>query len=140
VFKKKVLGRTFGPNRFLRSTKSGESMVIKSSGWEFERRRSDRNRGKFSRIRGCIQKFPDWPPRAKTANGTALCHWVQLYRYFVSQSSEFCQHNPSCCFSTNVYCCCLFRYRISPEAFGYTVRNALSFLGKMRHRMQEIFQ
>jgi len=23
-------------------------------------------------IRGCIQKFPDWP--ARTANGTALCH------------------------------------------------------------------
>jgi len=24
--------------------------------------------------RGCIQKFPDWPPGAITANGTALCH------------------------------------------------------------------
>jgi len=46
---------------------------------------------------------------------------VQLYRYFVSQSSEFCRHNPLCCFSTNVYCCCLFRYRLSPETFGYTV-------------------
>jgi hypothetical protein len=22
----------------------------------------------------CIQKFPDWPPGARTANGTALCH------------------------------------------------------------------
>jgi len=32
-----------------------------------------------------------------------------LYRYFVSQSSEFCRHNPLCCFSTSVYCC-LFRY------------------------------
>jgi hypothetical protein len=21
-----------------------------------------------------IQKFPDWPPGARTANGTALCH------------------------------------------------------------------
>jgi hypothetical protein len=30
------------------------------------------------------QKFPDWPPGARTANGTALCHWVQLYRYFVN--------------------------------------------------------
>jgi len=29
---------------------------------------------------GCIQKFPDWPPGARTANGTALCHYVQLYR------------------------------------------------------------
>jgi hypothetical protein len=28
----------------------------------------------FSFIRGCIQKFPDWPPGARTANGTALCH------------------------------------------------------------------
>jgi hypothetical protein len=25
-------------------------------------------------VRGCIQKFPDWPPGARTANGTALCH------------------------------------------------------------------
>jgi len=24
-------------------------------------------------IGGCIQKFPDWPPAAKTANDTALC-------------------------------------------------------------------
>jgi len=44
-----------------------------------------------------------------------------LYRYFVSQSSEFCRHNPLCCFSTNVYYCCLFRYRLSPETFGYTL-------------------
>jgi hypothetical protein len=29
--------------------------------------------GKNERIRGCIQKFPDWPPTARTANGTALC-------------------------------------------------------------------
>jgi hypothetical protein len=28
---------------------------------------------------------------------------VQLYRYFVSQSSEFYRHNPLCCFSTCVY-------------------------------------
>jgi hypothetical protein len=25
-------------------------------------------------IRGYIQKFPDWPPGATTASGTALCH------------------------------------------------------------------
>jgi hypothetical protein len=56
----------------------------------------------------CIQKFPDWPPGARTANGTALWHWVQLYCYVVSQSSEFCRHNPLCCFSTSVYYCCLF--------------------------------
>jgi hypothetical protein len=56
------------------------------------------------------------------------CKWysslrlVQVYRYFVSQSSEFCRHNPLCCFSTSVYCCKrLFRYRLSPETFGYTL-------------------
>jgi len=66
---------------------------------------------KFVNLRGCIQKFPDWQPGAKTATGRALCHQVQLYRYFVSQSSEFCRHNP-------LYCC-LFLYRLSPETFGY---------------------
>jgi hypothetical protein len=35
---------------------------------------------------------------------------VQLYRYFVSQSNEFCRHNSLCCFSTSVYCCYLFCY------------------------------
>jgi len=56
-------------------------------------------------VRECIQKFPDWPPGAKTANITALSHYVQLYRYFVSQSSEFCPHNPLYYFSTSVHCC-----------------------------------
>jgi hypothetical protein len=56
-------------------------------------------------LQECIQKFPDWPPGARTANGTALCHKVQLYRYFVSQSSEFWRHDPLCCFPTSVYCC-----------------------------------
>jgi hypothetical protein len=39
----------------------------------------------------------------------------------MSQSSEFCRHNPLCCFSTSVYCgcCCLFRYQLRPETFGY---------------------
>jgi hypothetical protein len=27
-----------------------------------------------SLTRVCIQKFPDWPPGARTANGTALCY------------------------------------------------------------------
>jgi hypothetical protein len=27
-----------------------------------------------SYVRRCIQKFPDWPPGARTASGTALCH------------------------------------------------------------------
>jgi len=67
-------------------------------------------------------KFPDWPPGARTANGTALCHYLQLYRCFVSQSSEFCRHNPLRCFLTSVYFCCrLFRYRLSLDTFGYTL-------------------
>jgi hypothetical protein len=45
---------------------------------------------------------------------------VHFYRYYVSQSSEFCRHNPLCCFSTSVYCC-LFHYRLSPVTFGYTL-------------------
>jgi len=24
--------------------------------------------------RGCIQKFPDWPPAARITNSTSLCH------------------------------------------------------------------
>jgi hypothetical protein len=73
-------------------------------------------------VRGCIQKFPDWPPGARTANGKALCHYVQLYRCFVSQSSEFCRHDSLCFFSTSVCCCTrIFRYRLSPETFGYTL-------------------
>jgi hypothetical protein len=40
----------------------------------------------------------------------------------MSQSSEFCRHNPLCCFSTSVYCCkCIFCYRFSPETFEYTL-------------------
>jgi hypothetical protein len=74
-----------------------------------------------SHLRGCIQKLPDWPPGARTANGKALRHWAQLYRYFVSRSSEFCHHNSLCCFSTSLYCCCLLRYQLSPETFGYTL-------------------
>jgi hypothetical protein len=60
----------------------------------------------------CVSKnISDWSPGARTASGTALCDWEQLYRYFLSQSSEFCHHNPLCCFSTSVYCCKrIFRY------------------------------
>jgi hypothetical protein len=46
---------------------------------------------------------------------------VQLYRYFVSQSSEFCRHNHLCCFPTSVHCYKRTFYRLlSPETFGYT--------------------
>jgi hypothetical protein len=71
---------------------------------------------------GCIQKFADRTPGARIANGTALCHLVQLYRYFVSQSSEFRRHNPLCCFLTsNTKGKLVFRYRFNPETFGYTL-------------------
>jgi len=41
---------------------------------------------------------------------------------FLSQSSKFCRHNPLCCFSSSVcFCCFLFRYRLSPETFDYTL-------------------
>jgi hypothetical protein len=73
-------------------------------------------------IRGCIQKFPDWPPEARTANGRAICHYMQLYSNSVSQPSEFCRHNPSKGIATsNTKSTHIFRYRLSPETFGYTL-------------------
>jgi hypothetical protein len=67
-------------------------------------------------VRGFIQKLPDWPPC------TALCHQVQFYSYFVSQFSEFCRRSPLCCFWTsNTKGKSIFRYRHSPETFGYTL-------------------
>jgi len=69
-----------------------------------------------------IQKFPDMPPGARPANGTALCHQVQLYRYFVSQSSEFCRHKPlKRTAASNTKGKRKFPYRLSPETFGYTL-------------------
>jgi hypothetical protein len=59
---------------------------------------------------------------SENANSTVLCHSVQLYRYFVSQSSEVCRHNPLCCFSmSNTKDKHISRYRLSPETFGYAV-------------------
>jgi hypothetical protein len=91
-----------------------------------------------------IQKFSDWLPGAKTTNGRSLCNYVQLYCYFVSQSSEFYRHNPLCCFSTCIYCCKrIFRYRLSPESFGYTFVYPSEFdLGQIRNcdcRKQNLF-
>jgi hypothetical protein len=86
---------------------------------------------------------------ARIANGTAVCHYVQLYSYCVSKSSEFCRHNPLCGFSTGVYCCKrIFRYRLSPETFGYTLvaprirdldtrwRQMLSFTPQLLYRRE----
>jgi hypothetical protein len=47
----------------------------------------------------------------RTGRSERECRWYTCY--FVSQSSEFCYHNPLCCFLTSVCCwccCCLFRY------------------------------
>jgi hypothetical protein len=79
-------------------------------------------------ILGCIQKFPDCLLGARTENDTALCYQVQSYCYFMSQCSEFCRRNRLCCFSTSVYCCKrIFRYRLSPETFGYEIVQLTSF-------------
>jgi hypothetical protein len=85
----------------------------------------------------CIQKFPDWPSGARTVNGTTLCHYVQLYRYFVSQSSEFCRHNPFVLFLNE--CLLLLRYISLSTQSGnflihlhFTVVTILSELYKSR--------
>jgi hypothetical protein len=52
-----------------------------------------------------VSGLATWSENCKWYSG----HEVKLYRYFMCQSSEFCRHNPLCCFSTSV-CCCLFRY------------------------------
>jgi hypothetical protein len=73
-------------------------------------------------LRRFNQKFPDWPPGAKTSNGRALCHWMQLLRYFVSQPSEFYRYNPLCYFLTsNTKSKRIFHNRLSAEIFGYTL-------------------
>jgi hypothetical protein len=78
-------------------------------------------------IRQCIQKFQDRPPGTRTANGTALCHLVQLYRYFVSQFIVLCRHNPLKGTATsNTKGKRIFHYRLSPETFGYTIVHTFS--------------
>jgi len=56
------------------------------------------------------------------------CKWYSslplgaVYRSFVSQSSEFCRHNPLKGTETsNTKGKRIFRYRFSPETFGYTL-------------------
>jgi len=70
-------------------------------------------------------ELPDYEGLSKSFRTGRLereLQMVQLYRYFVSQSTEFCRHNPLCCFSTsNTKGRHTFFYRLSPEAFGYTL-------------------
>jgi hypothetical protein len=61
--------------KFKISLSSGE--VITSTNICFKNFHSRQHLMKYkenSIIPGRIQKFPDWPPGAGTANGTALCH------------------------------------------------------------------
>jgi hypothetical protein len=78
-------------------------------------------------LQGCIQKFLDCLPCMRTASGTALCQYVQLYHYFVSQSSEFYHHNPLCCFwMSSTKDKCIFRYWLSPETWIHPCISCLS--------------
>jgi hypothetical protein len=51
-----------------------------------------------------------YPKFSGLAAWSENCKWYSslplgaVYRYFVSQSSEFCRHNPLCSFLTSVYC------------------------------------
>jgi hypothetical protein len=47
--------------------------------------------------------YPKVSGGARTANGIALCHYAKLYRYFVSQSNEFCRHITLCVASQRVF-------------------------------------
>jgi hypothetical protein len=49
---------------------------------------------------------------------TTRCSWIAI---FWDSLVSFFRHNSLCCFSTSFYYCCLFRYRLSTETFGYTV-------------------
>jgi len=66
----------------------------------------------------------------RTANGRDFCHQVHFYHYFVSQYSEFCRHNPLKWTATsNTKDKRIFRYRLSPEIYGY---NLVVYLLKYR--------
>jgi hypothetical protein len=59
----------------------------------------------------------------------------------MSQSSESCRHNPLCCFSTSVYFCKrIFRYRLSPETFGYTLVPYLHYSLSLYHLLTMFVQ
>jgi uncharacterized membrane protein YjjB (DUF3815 family) len=56
-----------------------------------------------------IQKFPACSENCKWYSSLPVGEVVSLF--CVSQSSEFCRHNPLCCFSRSVYFCKrIFRY------------------------------
>jgi hypothetical protein len=74
------------------------------------------NTGVYPKVSGLAAWSENWKWYSSLPLGTV----ISLFCESVSQSSEFSCHNLLCCFSKSV-CCCLFRYRLSPEIFGYTL-------------------
>jgi hypothetical protein len=69
----------------------------------------------------CLRVYPKvsglaaWSENCKWYSSLPLGAVVSLF-------CEFCSHNPLCCFSTSDYCCKrIFRHRIIPETFWYTL-------------------
>jgi hypothetical protein len=64
-----------------------------------------------------------YPKVSGLAGWSENCRWYSspplgaVVSLFMSQSREFCRHNPLCCFSTSgcccCCCCCLFRYSLT---------------------------
>jgi hypothetical protein len=78
-------------------------------------------------VGGCIQNFPDWPPGERISNGTAHCHWVQLYRYFMVSLVSFAAIT-LCVASQRVFIIVVVVVVISSptqETFGYTLVHPL---------------
>jgi hypothetical protein len=71
-----------------------------------------------TRVYPKVSGLATWSKNCKWYSSLPLGAVVSL---FLSQSSEFCRHNPLCCFSTNntkhkhIFC-----YWLIPETFGYT--------------------
>jgi len=67
----------------------------------------------------CIHKFPDWPPGARTTSGKLSDTRFSCIAIFWASLSEF-HHQILYVASQRVFIfCCLFRYELSPETFGY---------------------
>jgi hypothetical protein len=102
----RVLFQWYLPGRYVSSLTDLDSYLYSFFGFILE--------GKLTRVYPKVPEMAAWREDCK----------VQLYRYFVRQSSEVCRHEPLCCFSTSVYCCyycCLLRYRLNSGTFGYTL-------------------
>jgi hypothetical protein len=78
----------------------------------------------YAKLGPCTRVYPKVSGMAARIEN---CKWysplpVGAVISLASQSRDFCRHNPLCCFSPSVYCCKrIFRYRLSPETFGYTL-------------------